>query len=124
MSFVFKGKRLNCHQVAWFLHHGEWPAQIVDHVNGVRTDNSINNLRLLNARQNAQNMTMHRGGRKPGAHPTGKGKFSSVISYDGMPVRLGTFNTEDEAAAAYQAACMIMEIVDALVAEQALRSRS
>lgn len=39
------------HHVAWWLHYGEWPEMQVDHVNGIRTDNRIANLRLATQAQ-------------------------------------------------------------------------
>ncbi len=37
-------KKDHAHRVAWFLHHNEVP-NIIDHINGDRTDNRISNLR-------------------------------------------------------------------------------
>lgn len=45
------------HRVAWAIHYGEWP-EVVDHVNGDRTDNRIENLRSVSQRQNAMNSSM------------------------------------------------------------------
>ena len=43
------------HQVAWALCYGEWPQKWVDHANGVKSDNRIDNLRLSDCRQNVVN---------------------------------------------------------------------
>lgn len=48
------GKSYYAHRLAWFYVHGEWPDQI-DHINGIRSDNRIKNLRNVNGQQNAQN---------------------------------------------------------------------
>lgn len=44
------------HRLAWALHYGEFPAQMIDHVNGDRADNRIENLRPANCSQNGANM--------------------------------------------------------------------
>lgn len=46
------------HRVAWAIHHGQWPTEI-DHINGVRTDNRITNLREVTTQQNRQNAAQH-----------------------------------------------------------------
>jgi hypothetical protein len=50
------GKSYYAHRLAWFYVYGKWPDQI-DHINGVKSDNSIKNLRNVNVLQNAQNKT-------------------------------------------------------------------
>lgn len=48
------GKSYYAHRLAWFYVHGTWPDQI-DHINGVRDDNRISNLRDVTVQQNNQN---------------------------------------------------------------------
>lgn len=49
------------HRVAWAHHHGEWPEHEVDHINGVRTDNRIINLRSVTHSENIRNSRPRRG---------------------------------------------------------------
>ena len=42
------------HRLGWFLHYGKWPKEL-DHINGVRTDNRIENLRECLRSQNSGN---------------------------------------------------------------------
>jgi hypothetical protein len=95
------------HQIIWLVAHGSWPERI-DHINGIKTDNRISNLRLVTVRENAQNRTVPRRGSKSGvlgAHWNARRrKWKSEISVDGKRVHLGSFGTAEAAHAAYMAA--------------------
>ena len=54
-AFSLFGKKCFAHRLAWLLHYGEWPSQPIDHINGIKTDNSIINLRLCSLSQNQFN---------------------------------------------------------------------
>lgn len=42
-------------RVAWAIHHGHWPNGVIDHINGIRTDNRICNLRDVSNAENLAN---------------------------------------------------------------------
>ena len=42
-------------RLAWFLVHGAWPDGEIDHINGVRLDDRIANLRVVDRAGNSQN---------------------------------------------------------------------
>ncbi len=46
------------HKLVWLYHHGVYPSGCIDHVNGIRNDNRIDNLRHATRAQNSQNMRM------------------------------------------------------------------
>lgn len=48
------GTLYRSHRIIWLLVHGEWPDQI-DHINGVKTDNSLKNLRNVGYYENVRN---------------------------------------------------------------------
>ena len=50
------GFKLLAHRAAWAMYHGVWPAEHLDHVNGVRDDNRIANLREVSSAENQRNM--------------------------------------------------------------------
>jgi hypothetical protein len=49
------------HKVAWAIYHGYWPYHELDHINGVRTDNRIENLRASTRRDNMLNQHKKKG---------------------------------------------------------------
>jgi hypothetical protein len=52
------GKKLLAHRVIWAMHYDHWPDGQIDHINGDRSDNRIENLREVSAAQNSQNHTV------------------------------------------------------------------
>lgn len=59
---VYGGKQHNikAHQLAWALHYGKWPVGIIDHINRNKSDNRIENLRIVNENVNAANRKTNR----------------------------------------------------------------
>ena len=43
------------HRAIWAMSYGEWP-NFIDHINGVRSDNRLENLRSVSKSENSQNM--------------------------------------------------------------------
>lgn len=95
------------HRLAWLYVHGEWPL-VIDHINGDRADNRLCNLRNVSQKENTQNLQRAPVTSKSGllgAHRFGRQKrWSARIRIDGVSVRLGLFDTPEEAHAAYMEA--------------------
>ena len=49
------GKIYSAHRIIWALSKGEWPDGPMDHINGIRDDNKILNLRVVTSRENSMN---------------------------------------------------------------------
>lgn len=76
----------------------------IDHLNGVRSDNRIENLRWVSTRQNTQNKETHRGGKLPGVTFRNRGLKKPWLSrcvVGGIDRHLGYYSTEQEAHEAY-----------------------
>jgi hypothetical protein len=90
------------HRLAWLWVTGEWPQEQIDHINRVIDDNRWVNLREATGSQNVANQPPRKLSELPrGVRRTGR-KFGAHI---GAPqLYLGTFDTVEEASAAYMAA--------------------
>lgn len=100
-------QRQHAHRVAWAIYYGEWPSGQIDHINGIRDDNRISNLRDVTLAENSRNKRMHKNN-KSGVigvswYPSTK-KWAADIGIDGKRTRLGYFASIEEAAAARKAA--------------------
>ena len=47
-------------RLAWLLFHGYWPRRVIDHINHIRTDDRIANLRDVASRSNNRNLSATR----------------------------------------------------------------
>lgn len=88
------------HRIAWLIHHGEWP-DVVDHVNRIKSDNRLVNLRSVTQSVNMQNATMrsdNTSGHVGVAWYKSTNKWRARIKIEGRDVHLGLFDTFWEAA--------------------------
>lgn len=89
-------------RLAWLLHYGVWPQAQIDHINGVRDDDRIINLREANNAQNNQNRAAQRnnidGARGLSLHPTAGWRVRLMAR--GVAHDLGYFQDRAEALAA------------------------
>ena len=100
---AINGKMLRTHRVAWALYCGKWPQKHIDHINGIRTDNRIQNLRDVARKENSRNQSMRRNNTSGVCgvrwyRPTGK--WIASIMVDGHAKHLGYFSTLEGAATA------------------------
>jgi len=101
----FKGVRHRAHRIIWYLFHGYWPSTDIDHIDGNRDNNRIENLRDIGKSGNSQNIKRARVDNTTGflgVSPYGKnGKFKSHICVKGQSIHIGVFSTALEAHQAY-----------------------
>ena len=98
---------MSCHRVAWFLYYGSWPKDILDHTNGIGTDNRIENLRCATDKENSRNRRSVKGSSskyKGVSWNKEKQKWHSLITLNYRGKHLGYYASEEEAARAYDKA--------------------
>lgn len=109
------GREFKSHRLAWLLTYGVWPTGEIDHINGVPGDNRLVNLRDVTTAENGQNRTKAMRNSSTGllgVIPLGK-RFVAKIGHRGTQRNLGTFDTPEEAHAAYMAAKSVLHIANA-----------
>ena len=92
------------HRLAWLYVHGRFPEAEIDHRNGVRDDNRIDNLRDVTHAVNTQNRTVVLGASGALGVSVVNGRFRSKLERNGKQKCLGRFDTIEEASAVYLAA--------------------
>jgi hypothetical protein len=58
---IYIGHHYRANRLAWFYVYGLWPSKgmVIDHINGIKTDNRICNLREATPQQNTFNQVKH-----------------------------------------------------------------
>lgn len=83
---------------------GAKESETVDHINGDRRDNRKKNLRLVSMDQNAINRKLssrNKSGFKGVSFRKDTGKWRACISKNGVLIRIGNYETKEQAARAY-----------------------
>ena len=101
------GKDYRAHRLAWLYVYGEFPDDIIDHMNRDRADNRISNLRIVTQSVNSKNGKIRKNNTSgiTGVYwykPTQK--WLALASINKKLTRLGLFDTIEEAIAARKAA--------------------
>jgi len=110
LNICLKGKRYAAHRLAWYYEHGSFPKNLIDHIDGNTINNRIDNLRPATHITNGQNMKKAMRNNKLGILGVCEinGFFVANIKSEGKLIRIGCFNTPEDAAAAYLAAKRIL----------------
>jgi hypothetical protein len=94
------------HRLAWFYTYGVWPKKHLDHINGIKHDNRICNLRECNDSENMQNLKKaNKNNKSTGLIGSYFNKYANVfysrIQIKGVDYSLGNFNNAMDAHNAY-----------------------
>lgn len=100
-------KKYFAHRVIWAIVYGEWPEHDIDHLNGDRSDNRLENLRAVTRSENLRNQKMNTRNTSgaTGVYWFGeRNKWIAQIKIDGKMKHLGTFDDFDSAVMARKSA--------------------
>lgn len=104
---AIKKKPLLAHRVVWAFRHGEWPNGLIDHINGRKTDNRIENLRVVSPAENQKNRRLSDNNSSGvcGVRWIAKqSQWRAQIQVGGKHHFLGDFTSKSDAVAARKAA--------------------
>ncbi|HCL4433144.1 TPA: HNH endonuclease [Salmonella enterica] len=96
-------KRYYAHRIIWEMHNGQIPdGYQVDHINGIRSDNRIDNLRIVMNRENSKNQkrkSTNKSGITGVSWDTQTQRWRAHITVDGKMKSLGRYEDKLEALA-------------------------
>lgn len=97
----FKGCEYAAHRIAFYMYYGFIDnKKEIDHINGVRYDNRISNLRLVTSQKNARNMHISKNNKSNfngvNWHKAAK-KWQARIYHEGVRIDLGRYDKKEDA---------------------------
>ena len=98
-----EGQRLMAHRVIWKMATGLEP-DVIDHINGIVSDNRISNMRSVSHTENMRNRNIS-SNNKTGANGVDKwnGRYRARINHGGRTYHIGMFDTVEQAKEAQRA---------------------
>lgn len=96
-----KKKTIRAHQLAWFISYGKLPDGEIDHINHIRHDNRLSNLRDVSRSLNQRNKPMMRNNTSGFVGVTRsrrREKWEAFGRDDGKRVYLGLYDSAEQAA--------------------------
>ncbi|MCB0627989.1 MAG: HNH endonuclease [Saprospiraceae bacterium] len=99
----FMGKDWLVHRAIFFYHHG-WLPEFIDHIDGDKTNNKIDNLRMCTHSQNHGNNTKRNtksSSNYKGVSRNAAGNWRARVKAGGEQIYIGSFRSELAAAKAY-----------------------
>lgn len=102
ITITYKQQQYLAHRLIWLYKFGKWPDDQIDHINGIKTDNRIENLRLATNAQNGQNKRVYShnttGSKVSGvSYCTQKKKYKVTLVKDGRWIHGGFFDSVSDA---------------------------
>jgi hypothetical protein len=92
---LFNGVYKKVHTLLWILHHGDIPEGVtIDHINRIRDDNNIENLRLATPSVQARNRSSFKNGI---SYNQKVGKYTARVSLKGERFYLGFYTSQENA---------------------------
>jgi hypothetical protein len=109
------GRLISEHRLVWFIHHSAMPKSncVIDHINGNRADNRIENLRCVPQVENCRNRNKKK--RNSSSKYLGvsrdknRNNWHASVGWHGQTINVGRFTTAKAAAMARDAAAFKLD---------------
>lgn len=101
------GKRYPAHRIIWAMEYGVWPNGEIDHIDGNRLNNRLNNLREVSRTENSRNMALRvdsTSGATGVCWDKNRNKWIAQIRVNRLRINLGRFAVFEDALNARKAA--------------------
>ena len=108
VTITVDGECWRGHRLAWFYVHGVVPDREIDHINCVKSDNRIANLRLATRSENRRNRGLqknNKSGVKGVSWSKAECRWDVRTRINGKQVFIGQFDSLEEAAEARKQFC-------------------
>ena len=102
-----KSVRFYAHRLVWLYHYGEWPENEIDHIDGDKLNNHVENLRVVTHKENGRNQKLYSTNISgvTGVHFNKPNQiWHAYIKVDDKIKHLGYFDNFNDAVAARKAA--------------------
>ena len=101
-SVTYNGRLISVmlHKLIWFIAYGKLPKVQIDHINQVRTDNRLVNLREVTSAENNRNrkITSNNASGVLGVHWNKiKRRWIGTVTFDGVVYHIGSYKDIDDA---------------------------
>ena len=103
LDVSIEGKNHRVHRVCYCMYHGYWPENDIDHINQIKTDNRIKNLREVSRSCNMRNSKLHTNsssGVKGVSWNKQRKKWKTYITINNKNIYVGFFKDFDSAVMA------------------------
>ena len=107
----FDGRKYAVHRLIWLLEFGFFPEQTIDHIDGNKLNNKVQNLRDVPVKQNCENKGVQANnklGVRGVSYKPSKKKYVAQIQNNGKNKHLGCFDTIEAAKQAYELAAQAL----------------
>jgi hypothetical protein len=97
------GEQYSAHRLAWLHTYGEWPENVIDHIDQDSTNNRLRNLRDVTGSENSKNKKAYKNNSSgvAGIHfRNDRQKWRARIKVNGKLIHLGLFELKDDAITA------------------------
>jgi len=104
ISIKIGGRQYLAHRLVWLYVHGEFPSNLIDHIDGNPSNNRLDNIRECTNSENLKNQATSKrntSGFKGVTFHKLTGKWQAGARLNGKRIHLGLFSTPEEASQVY-----------------------